>query len=108
MNRADQRGFITFDDVLEVLEEDGEDMTSLESILFQLDELGIELQKEGEDKDLDEENDIDYDDNDHESLQDPTTVGDITAIPSDDPVGLYFRQMAQEPLLTAQEEIDLA
>jgi RNA polymerase primary sigma factor len=108
MNRADQRGFITFDDVLEVLDEDGDDMTSLESILFQLDELGIELQKEGEDKDLDEENDIDYDDNDHESLQDPTTVGDITAIPSDDPVGLYFRQMAQEPLLTAQEEIDLA
>jgi RNA polymerase primary sigma factor len=107
MNRADQRGFITFDDVLEVLEEDGEDMSSLESILFQLDELGIELQKEGEDNTLDEENDIDYDDNDHESLQDPT-VGDITAISSDDPVGLYFRQMAQEPLLTAQEEIDLA
>jgi RNA polymerase primary sigma factor len=107
MNRADQHGFITFDDVLEVLEEDGEDMTSLENILYELDELGIELQKEGEDNSVEDDNELDYDDNDHEPLQDPT-VGDISAIPSDDPVGLYFRQMAQEPLLTAQEEIDLA
>jgi RNA polymerase primary sigma factor len=39
--------------------------------------------------------------------QDPS-VGDINAVSADDPVGLYFRQMAQEPLLTAQEEIELA
>ncbi|HVO69740.1 MAG TPA: sigma-70 family RNA polymerase sigma factor, partial [Aggregatilineaceae bacterium] len=39
--------------------------------------------------------------------QDPG-VGDINAVSADDPVGLYFRQMAQEPLLTAQEEIELA
>src|SRR5258707_11987614 len=39
--------------------------------------------------------------------QDPG-VGDINAVSADDPVGLYFRQMAQEPLLTAQEEVDLA
>jgi hypothetical protein len=35
-------------------------------------------------------------------------VGDINAVSADDPVGLYFRQMAQEPLLTAEEEIELA
>src|SRR5690606_3944442 len=34
--------------------------------------------------------------------------GDINAVSADDPVGLYFRQMAQEPLLTALEEIELA
>ena len=107
MNRADQRGFITFDDVLEVLEEDGDDISSLESVLYELDELGIELQKEGEDNSAEEENDAEFDDSDHEPLKDPT-IGDISAISSDDPVGLYFRQMAQEPLLTAQEEIDLA
>jgi RNA polymerase primary sigma factor len=36
------------------------------------------------------------------------SIGDINAVSADDPVGLYFRQMAQEPLLTAREEIDLA
>src|SRR5690606_9798268 len=39
--------------------------------------------------------------------QDPD-IGDINAVSADDPVGLYFRQMAQEPLLTAHEEIELA
>lgn len=34
--------------------------------------------------------------------------GDIQGVSVDDPVGLYFKQMAQEPLLTADEEIDLA
>lgn len=105
INRADQRGYITFDDVLEVLDEEGEDVSSIDSILYELDELGIELQKEGEDNAvIEDESDFDFD---GESLQDPT-IGDITAISSDDPVGLYFRQMAQEPLLTAQDEIDLA
>lgn len=105
INRADQRGYITFDDVLEVLDEEGEDVSSIDSILYELDELGIELQKEGEDNAVvEDESEFDYD---GESLQDPT-IGDITAISSDDPVGLYFRQMAQEPLLTAQDEIDLA
>ncbi|MDQ7027210.1 MAG: sigma-70 family RNA polymerase sigma factor [Anaerolineae bacterium] len=107
MNRADQHGFITFDDVLEVLEEDGEDIASLETILYELDELGIDLQKEGADKSAQDESDAAYDESNTEPRQDPT-IGDISAISSDDPVGLYFRQMAQEPLLVAQEEIDLA
>jgi RNA polymerase primary sigma factor len=106
LTRADQRGFITFDDVIEVLEEEGSDINTIESILYELDELGIELQKEGDDDHIIDEdaNDFDYD---GESLKDPH-IGDISAISSDDPVGLYFRQMAQEPLLTALEEIDLA
>ena len=108
INRADQRGYLTYDDVVEVMEEDSDDLISLETILYELDELGIELQKEGEDNTLpssEEDPSSDYVVN--ELVQDPE-IGDITAISSDDPVGLYFRQMAQEPLLNAQEEIDLA
>lgn len=108
INRADQRGYLTYDDVVEVMEEDSDDLVSLETILYELDELGIELQKEGEDSTLlssEEDSSSDY--GDKELVQDPE-IGDITAISSDDPVGLYFRQMAQEPLLNAQEEIDLA
>ena len=46
LNRAEQRGYLTFDDVLEALEEDTDDLNSIESILYELDELGIDLQKE--------------------------------------------------------------
>jgi RNA polymerase primary sigma factor len=105
LNRADKRGFITFDDVMEVLEEDTEDAHTLESILDTLDDAGIEYRQEEPSRDdledAEEEFDLESDE-----LQD--TIGDINAVSADDPVGLYFRQMAQEPLLTAQEEIDLA
>ena len=108
LNRADQRGYVTFEDVMEVLDEDGDDVTAIETILYELDELGVELRQDNEPNDpllLAEEGDLEFEP--EEILQDPT-VGDISAVSADDPVGLYFRQMAQEPLLTAIEEIDLA
>lgn len=105
LNRAEQRGYLTFDDVLEVLEDDTDELNSIESVLDELDELGIELQKDGEDNS--QEDDTIPRLSRAKPLKDPS-VGDIAAISSDDPVGLYFRQMAQEPLLTAQDEIDLA
>ncbi len=109
MNRADQRGYITYDDVLEVLDEDGDDVTNIEAILYELDELGIEVRQESDAPGrlgfAVDENELEFEP--EEMLQDPG-VGDINAVSADDPVGLYFRQMAQEPLLTAEEEIDLA
>jgi RNA polymerase primary sigma factor len=108
ISRADQRGYLTFDDVIELLEdEEGEEVTSIESILDELDALGIELQREGQDAAMNGLDDYDPDYDNYEMQQDPE-MGDITGISSDDPVGLYFRQMAQEPLLSAQDEIDLA
>jgi len=101
LNRANQRGYVTYDDVLEVLEDDSDDVNAIEAVLYELDELDIEMRQEGEQgKDEDDE---------YEARQNnKTKVGDINAVSSDDPVGLYFRQMAQEPLLTAEEEISLA
>lgn len=112
MNRADQQGYVTLEDVLEILDEEGDDVTAVEAVLDELDELGIELR-------LHEEQEQEQENNNSgsrqrakefkavEAARDPN-VGDINAVSADDPVGLYFRQMAQEPLLTAQEEIDLA
>jgi RNA polymerase primary sigma factor len=104
MLRADQRGFVTYDDIFELLEDFDEDSFSFDSVLEELDELGIEL-RQGEDDSPPPASDDDS--FDRESTSDPE-VGDINAVSADDPVGLYFRQMAEEPLLTAQEEIDLA
>ncbi len=106
MNRADQRGYVTFEDVLELLDEDSDDVNAIEAVLDELDELGIELRQE----ETVHDDDLDNHDREFEAEEeshDPG-VGDINAVSADDPVGLYFRQMAQEPLLTAQEEIELA
>ncbi len=110
MNRADQRGYLTFDDVLELLDEEGEDANTVENLLFELDELGIEVRQESDQSlrgGMVLADDIEMEFEPEEMPQDPG-VGDINAVSADDPVGLYFRQMAQEPLLTAQEEIELA
>ena len=108
MIRADQRGYVTYEDVLELIEVDGDDQSAIETVLEELDDLGIELrhQIEGERRDLSRLNDIN--DLEAEEEENDPTIGDINAVSPDDPVGLYFRQMAQEPLLTADEEIDLA
>ena len=109
ISRADQRGYLTFDDVLEILDdEEGDEISAIENVLYELDELGIEIRQEGETSDpllLADSNDVEFEP--EELPQDPD-IGDINAVSADDPVGLYFRQMAQEPLLTAQEEIELA
>lgn len=106
MTRADQRGYVTYEDVIELMDVEGDDPSALENVLEELDDLGIELrQDENEDGDsqhLGEMTDIEA-----EEESDPT-IGDINAVSADDPVGLYFRQMAQEPLLTATEEVSLA
>ncbi len=107
MTRADERGYITLEDILEVLEEEDSEEHSLELILYELDELGIELRNESESNKLRLGDDIEFEFAPEEMLHDPS-IGDISAVSSDDPVGLYFRQMAQEPLLTAEDEIELA
>jgi RNA polymerase primary sigma factor len=106
MNRADQRGYVTFEDVLELLDEDSDDVNAIEAVLDELDELGIELRQH----DLVHGDDLDQQLQEFQPEEEPHDpgVGDINAVSADDPVGLYFRQMAQEPLLTAQEEIELA
>jgi RNA polymerase primary sigma factor len=112
LSRAEQRGFVTFNDILELLEDDRDDVNAIESVLDELDELGIELRQSdtpedemGESQKMDDMQDAE--DSESEEPSD-AGLGDINAVSADDPVGLYFRQMAREPLLTAIEEIDLA
>jgi RNA polymerase primary sigma factor len=102
---------VTFNDILELLEDDRDDVNAIESVLDELDELGIELRQSdsaedemGDSQKVDEMQDAE----DAESEEADAGLGDINAVSADDPVGLYFRQMAREPLLTAIEEIDLA
>ncbi len=103
VQRAEQRGFVTLDDIIELTDED-ENASVLAAIHNELEELGIEVRQ-------DEENHRSLLSRGRETLateNNDADIGDINAVSADDPVGLYFRQMAQEPLLTAQDEIDLA
>ncbi len=105
---AGKRGYVTYEQIVEILDDDCDDQTAVQHLLYTLKELGIELRTDSDhphSKLIDEI--IRQNDEKREAASDPA-VADISGVSSDDPVGLYFRQMAQEPLLTASDEIELA
>ncbi len=104
LSRADVRGFITYEDLVEAIADDLDEAT-VEALLEELEELGIEVRSPDEEDEALLARRLAGDDEEDEGEE---PLADINAVSADDPVGLYFRQMAQEPLLTAGEEIDLA
>ncbi len=101
LSRAEDRGFVTVEEIIEILAEDF-DEALVESLLEDLDDMNIEV-RSGEAASAKHESEAEED-----GESDEEQLADINAVSADDPVGLYFRQMAQEPLLNASEEVDLA
>jgi RNA polymerase primary sigma factor len=106
MARAEIRGYVTYEDLVEAIADDLDEVT-IDTLLEDLEDLGIEVRNPDEEEetllDLSLARPEGEDDLDPEEA-----LADISAVSADDPVGLYFRQMAQEPLLTADEEVNLA
>ena len=105
---ADKHGYVTYEQIKEALDDDGEDRVALRNLLFELEELGIELRSDSDRAESKNGTEIIEQEFENREFLQNRIVADISAISSDDPVGLYFRQMAQEPLLSASDEIDLA
>ncbi len=111
LQRADQYGFLTLDDVLAFLEEIDDEQVTVESILYELDQLGVEVQREGMDTSLHtmlEPDELVVDEDLIQELTQEPDLQDLNLTVSDDPISLYFRQMSEEPLLSHEEEIELA
>lgn len=104
IENADPNGNITMEIVAEILDEELDDADILEVITYKLAEVGITVRKNNR-RTLDEEISAEFD---PEETLPGLDTGEGNPVQLDDPVGLYFRQMAQEPLLTAAEEISLA
>ncbi|MGC8837262.1 MAG: sigma-70 family RNA polymerase sigma factor [Anaerolineae bacterium] len=95
-----RQGFVTYAQIHELCPEVQEDKESLASLVRELLEAGILVAPEQEEaeEDLLEEADLTA-----EPLEDLPPE-----IQSDDPFILYLREVSRYPLLTAQEEVDLA
>jgi RNA polymerase primary sigma factor len=105
INEGIEQGYITYDQILEALPNVEKNIVLLEAILEEAQSAGLVIYETEDDA----KNAADLEDDeleDDESHAAP--LFDLSNVPIDDSVGLYFREMGQQQLLTAEEEVTLA
>ncbi|MCA9971932.1 MAG: sigma-70 family RNA polymerase sigma factor [Anaerolineales bacterium] len=117
INDGMEQGYLTYDQILEVLPDIEENLNLLETLLEEAQNAGIVVY-ESEDDALngmgDSEDAISLSRESEGPLEDledephAAPLFDLSNVPIDDSVGLYFREMGQQGLLTAEEEVTLA
>src|ERR1700712_3274811 len=113
IKQAKKRGFVTFDQLNEVLPSDTTSPEQIEDIMSMLSDMGINV-SESEDSDSEEENKEEAEDETDNELVEVTQKA-VTEVKksepgerTDDPVRMYLREMGTVELLSREGEIAIA
>ncbi len=103
-NLVARRDYVTYDEILSLLPDIEEHLELLDDLLDELNALGVSVVEQDEvGKEEKEAGEVA-----RPSEEEPTrAAGDLENIQPDDSLSLYLAQMALEPLLTHEEEIEL-
>jgi RNA polymerase primary sigma factor len=112
IKQAKKRGFVTFDQLNEVLPSDQTSPEQIEDIMSMLSDMGINV-TEADDEGEEEDKDSGDDDTDNELVE--VTQKAVTEVKksepgerTDDPVRMYLREMGTVELLSREGEIAIA
>lgn len=101
LEKADVQGYLTTEDLMEVYPDASQDSDHLEAIVLALRRRGVEF--------LDQDNEpVFSDEDDSVTPSDMNPYANLDPISSDDTIGLYLKEMSRVPLLSVEEELDLA
>ena len=111
-----EQGYITYDQILEALPDIEENISLLEAIMEEAQNLNIAIYENEEDAVSGEEGSevetaselVGKKDDEKDDKSHAAPLFDLSNVPIDDSVGLYFREMGQQSLLSAEEEVQLA
>ncbi len=116
LSEAAAKGYLTYEQILEAIPEAENNTDLFEAILDEAQAANIAIYEDDEDA---AENMGDPTDDDADELAElinpfqsssahRAPLFDLSGVPIDDSVGLYFREMGQQSLLSAAEEVQLA
>jgi RNA polymerase primary sigma factor len=110
LNDGMEQGYLTYDQILEALPDIENNLPLLESLLEEALSVGVTVFETEEDalegvvdETISDEETAEYGRKPHAA-----PLFDLSNVPIDDSVGLYFREMGQQQLLSAEEEVQLA
>jgi RNA polymerase primary sigma factor len=122
LSEGTEQGFITYDQIIETWPDIENNLVLLEAIMEEAQAAGIPIYENEEEANEvmagggEDDNGftgvlpegLDLEDDDMEDSPHTAPLFDLSNVPIDDSVGLYFREMGQQQLLTAEEEVNLA